>query len=413
MIDGLRWEGESLTRFNRQDFDSFIGWCFDQGASDVIIEAGEVLGIKLYGEVYDVGSRQIRYEEVSEILKTVYQPAAASLLKSGDELNFQYSVLRDDDSLIRFRVNVTACQGSLGSDEGVEMVLRTIPGDVPTHSALKIEQEIMDACNFKFGIILITGPTGSGKSTMIAAMLRQIAETQRSHIITYESPIEFDLKGIPNRKSRVIQSEVPLHLKNYRIATANSLRRAPDIILFGEARDRETISACIRESQTGHLVFSTVHTNSVDMTVSRMVDEFDPGERKGATSKLVDALRLIVHQRLYPKLGGGRVAIREFLVFTDEMRRNLQMELLTKDDLGSDISKILKIKGQPLLEDAKVKFKEGLLDLTVYASIVNEVGSLSDMEIVAPVAKNLLKERVLDEKTYQSWMDSIGVIANE
>jgi defect-in-organelle-trafficking protein DotB len=403
----LHWPEEDQIRFTKEHFDQFIQWCFDQGASDIIIEAGEVLGAKIHGEVVDVGKKLLRYEEVSEILRTIYQSAAPALLKSGEELNFQYSVLRDDDSLIRFRVNATACQGAMGADEGVELVLRTIPGDVPKHDNLGIEQEIMDACSAKYGIILITGPTGSGKSTTIAAMLRMISETRRAHIITYESPIEFDLKSIPNRKARVIQSEVPANLKTYRVATANSLRRAPDIILFGEARDRETISACIRESQTGHLVFSTVHTNNVPMTISRMVDEFEPSERKGATSKLVDAMRMIVHQRLYPKLGGGRVAVREFLVFTDEMRRHLQMCLLSKDDLGSDIQELLEQHGKPLLSDAKVKFRDGCIDLAQYASIVNEVGSKKDLEIVPEVAKALFDNGAIDDQTYNAWISEL------
>tara|TARA_R110002073_G_scaffold336519_1_gene534647 strand:+ start:3219 stop:4460 length:1242 start_codon:yes stop_codon:yes gene_type:complete len=404
MMDTIFWENEDPIRFTKEHFDEYIQWCFDNGASDIIIESGEVLGAKIHGQVADVGKRLLRYEEVSEILRNIYQSAAPALLKSGEELNFQYSVLRSDDTLIRFRVNATACQGALGADEGVELVLRTIPGDVPTYKDLDIEKEIMDACSSKYGIILITGPTGSGKSTTIAAMLRMIAETQRVHIITYESPIEFDLKSIPNRKARVIQSEVPANLKNYRIATANSLRRAPDIILFGEGKDKETISACIRESQTGHLVFSTVHTNNVPMTISRMVDEFEPSERRGTTAKLVDAMRMIVHQRLYPKIGGGRVAIREFLVFTDEMRRHLQMCLLSKDDLGSDIQELLEKHGKPLLRDAQNKFTEGLIDLSQYTSIVNEVGTLKDMEIVPRVANNLLLKGVIDLELFNSWI---------
>jgi defect in organelle trafficking protein DotB len=406
-MSNLFWPDENPVRFSPENFNVFVQWCFEQGASDIIIEAGEVLGAKIHGEVWNVGKKLIRYEEVTEILRTTYQAASAALLKSGEELNYQYSVLRSDDSIVRFRVNVTACQGGLGASDGIEMVLRTIPGDIPDHVALGIEPEIMEACDSKYGIILITGPTGSGKSTSIAAMLKHIAVTKPVHIITYESPIEFDLKSIPNRKARVIQSEVPAHLKNYRIATANSLRRAPDVILFGEARDRETIAACIRESQTGHLVFSTVHTNSVSMTISRMVDEFEASERKGATSKLVDAVRAIVHQRLVAKLGGGRVAIREYLVLTDEMRRHLQMCLMTKDDLGRDIQILLEKHGKPLLVDVKDKFRKGLIDLAQYASIVIEIGTKDDMELVPEVAKSLLEKGLINQETFNAWMSEV------
>lgn len=403
MPENLKWPDENPLKFGKDEFDSFISWCYEVGASDIIIEAGEVLGAKINGEVYDVGIHILDYARVAEILRLVYQPSAPALLKSGNELNFQYAVLRDDNTLVRFRVNVTAAQGARGSDDGVEIVMRTIPSDIPTYDMLGIPDDIMEACNAKYGIILVTGPTGSGKSTSIAAMLRMLAETRRAHIITYESPIEFDLKTIPNRKSRVIQSEVPENLKDYSVAVANSLRRAPDIILFGEARDRETIAACIRESQTGHLVFSTVHTNNVPMTISRMVDEFEGHERKGTTSKLVDALRMIVHQRLYPKMGGGRVALREYLIFDDAMRRDLHKALMSADDLGTDIQSMLEIKGMPLIADAREKFEEGLLAAEQYASIVNEVGKREDLEIIPAVAKSLFERELIDKETYENW----------
>lgn len=405
----LIWENEDPRRFTKQNFDDFLLWCFDQGASDILIEAGEVLAVKLDGETRDVGQRVLSYEEVSEILIEIDQHASPTLIKSGEELNFRYSVLREisptEDELVRFRVNATGSEPPFGAKDGIEIVLRTIPGTVPHYKDLGIPDEVMEACTAKYGIILMTGPTGSGKSTSIAAMLRQIIETRRVHLITYESPIEFNLKSIENRKARVIQSEVPGNLSDFRVATANSLRRAPDIILFGEGRDKETISACIREAQTGHLVFSTVHTNDVPGTISRMVDEFEPSERRGTTAKLVDAMRMIVHQRLYPRLGGGRVAIREYLSFTDSMRRHLQMCLLNKDDIGTDIREILEAEGKPLLVDAKEHFRAGHLDLAQYALIVNEVGdSKVDMAIVPEVAETLYSSGKISKELFDAWM---------
>jgi len=403
----LRWEDEDPLRFNRKHFDQFLQWCFENSANDVIIESGEVLGAKIDGEVWNVGRKKIRYEEISEILRQIYTPAAPTLLTTGKDIKFPYSILIDDDKVIRFRGIATSNQGTGGARNGTNIVLRTIPGVVPICEDLEMEQEIIDACNAKYGIILVTGPTGSGKSTTIAALLRHKAVTTRSHIITYESPIEFDLKTIPNRKSRVIQSEVPINLENYRLATTNSLRRAPDVILFGEASDQETISACIRESQTGHLVFSTVHTNNVAMTIARMADEFDKSERKGATSKLVDAMRMIVHQRLVKKLGGGRIALREYLVFTDKMRRKLLMSLLEKDDLGTDIYTLLEGHGKSLLQDAREKLTEGLIPLSEYTSVVTEVGSPSDMLGVSEIIKNLLEKGIIDNYTHDAWSNDL------
>ena len=405
----LTWEGEDPRRFTKEKFDEYLLWCFDNGASDILIEVGEVLGAKIDGEIKRVGQRILSYEEISEILIEIDQHASPTLIKSGEPLDFRYAVLRElsetEEELIRFRVNATGCEPPYGAKDGLEIVLRTIPGTVPHYEDLGIPEEIMAACSAKYGIILITGPTGSGKSTSIAAMLREIVETRPVHLITYESPIEFNLKSIPNRKAWVVQSEVPGHISDFRVATANSLRRAPDIILFGEGRDKETISACIRESQTGHLVLTTVHTNDVPGTISRMVDEFEPSERRGTTAKLVDAMRMIVHQRLYPRLGGGRVAIREYLSFSDEMRRHLQMCLLGKDDLGTDIREQLEKNGRPLLTDAIEHFRAGNLDLSQYALIVNEVGNPErDMAIVADVANELYAAGKIDKELFDSWM---------
>lgn len=405
----LTWEGEDLRRFTKEKFDEFLLWSFDNGASDIFIEAGAALAVKVDGAVAWVGQRVVSYEEVAEILIEIDQHASPTLIKSGEELNFRYAVLREisptEDELVRFRVNATGCEPNFGSKDGVEIVIRTIPATVPHHKDLGIPEEIIKACDSKFGIMLMTGPTGSGKSTSIAAMLRHVIETRPQHLITYESPIEFNLKSIENPKALVIQTEVPGNLTDYRVATANSLRRAPDILLFGEGRDKETISACIRESQTGHLVFSTIHTNDVSGTITRMVDEFDPSERRGTTAKLIDALRGIIHQRLYPRLSGGRIAIREYLLFTDAMRRHLQMCLLNKDDISSDIRELLVKEGKPLLEDAKSIFRSGNIDLGVYASIVIEVGDTDvDMGIVPEVAASLHSNGTIDKETFDSWI---------
>jgi len=404
-LQKITWTEENKLRFTTSDFDTFIEWCFHQQASDIYIESGEVLAMKLYGEVVEVGEKIITYEEISEILETHYQPAAQTLMQSGQELNFQHSILLEDESLIRFRVNATACQASGGSRHGAEIVLRTIPGVIPTCEDLGIGEELKAACNAKYGIILVTGPTGSGKSTTIAGFINHIAQNRSDHILTYENPIEFDLKMIPNRKARIVQSEIPAHLEDYKLAVANSLRRSPDVILYGEARDKKTIEACILEAQTGHLVLTTVHTNGVPPTIARMADEFDARERKSITIKLIDCVQMIVHQRLYRKLTGGRVAIREYLIFTEKMRRQLQTCLLKREDIGTDILELLNEHGRPLLTDGKEAFAKGLLDFGEYIKIVGAVGSLSDLDIVPEVARELLSKNVINEQTFETWIE--------
>ena len=227
------WPNENMLRFSKEDFNDYLIWCSDQGASDILIESGESLGIIKDGSVCDVGRKLLRYDEIIEILCEVYQPASQSLLKSGNDLNFPYSILREDDSLLRFRVNATSVHAGGGAEHGVEVVLRTIPGIVPHYKELGLPDEVIKASQAEYGIVLVTGPTGSGKSTTIAAMMRELAETKAININTYESPIEFDFKSIENRKARIKQTEIPTGLSNYRTAVENSLRRAQKVVLFG------------------------------------------------------------------------------------------------------------------------------------------------------------------------------------
>jgi defect-in-organelle-trafficking protein DotB len=405
------WPNEPIIGFNKKDFEDLLEWSFDVGASDIFIEAGETVGLKIHGEIVTVSKKTIGSTQLSEVLSEIYIPAAMSILKDGKELNFKYHILREDGSSIRFRFNATACQGGIGISNGVAVVIRTIAGIVPYYKDLGIQKEIMNASNSDVGILFITGPTGSGKSTTLAAIMREIITTKRKHIITYESPIEYDLKSIENKLAKVVQSEVPENLQNYRLATANSLRRAPDIILFGEGRDAATIGACILEAQTGHFVMTTLHTNNVALAFSRMADEFEAFERKGIITKLVDATTGIVHQRLYPKLGGGRVAIREYLIFTTAIKRHLHIQMAAGIDIGVEISKMVSEHGLSLLQDAKNKFSLGLIDLDVYAQIVTEVGSIDDLNCVPEIAENLLKTKIISQDLYNEWVQELEELA--
>lgn len=386
------WPGENPTRFNVEDFNDFLAWAHEIGASDILIEAGSRLGIKIYGACKDVSKRVIRLEELTFILAEIFQAAAPNLLRSGQPLDFAHTIMLKDQSIIRFRVNATSARGAGGADVGIAMVLRTIPSAPPSCAEIGVENQIIQTSeNNKYGLILITGPTGSGKSTLIGAIFRGIIEKQEKHILTYEAPIEFDMKAVANGKARVSQSEVPTHVPNFDAAVSNALRRAPDIILIGESRDKETIAGCVRASQTGHLVFSTVHTNNVAMTIARMVDEFPPEERKGATAKLVDAIRMIVHQRLVPGKHGGRVALKEFLVFTEDHRRYLQSKLLTKDDIGADIQHLLETdsqNGQSLINDARKKMIRGKISLDTFTVLANELGTDHDIELINKMREN-------------------------
>src|SRR5438067_9582597 len=202
----------------------------------------------------------------------------------------------------RFRVNVFAQRGTYA------IVLRVIPEGVPTLDSLKLPSELVNVCKLKNGIVLVTGPTGSGKSTTLAALINQINHDYAYHIITIEDPVEYMHRHI---KSTVNQREIGSDTKSFSLALRAALRQAPKVILIGEMRDVETIEIAMEAAETGHLVLSTVHTIDAAKTVDRIVGVFPKDQEPQIRTRLAQSFRYIISQRLLPKIGGGRIAVME------------------------------------------------------------------------------------------------------
>jgi twitching motility protein PilT len=211
----------------------------------------------------------------------------------------------------RFRVNVFAQRGTYA------IVLRVIPEGVPTLESLKLPKELSNVCKLKNGIVLVTGPTGSGKSTTLAAIINQINNDYAYHIITIEDPVEYMHKHI---KSTVNQREVGSDTKTFALALRAALRQAPKVILIGEMRDVETIEIAMEAAETGHLVLSTLHTIDAAKTVDRIIGVFPKDQEPQIRTRLAQSFRYIISQRLLPKVGGGRVAAMEILKSTMRTR---------------------------------------------------------------------------------------------
>src|SRR5438445_8682420 len=211
----------------------------------------------------------------------------------------------------RFRVNVFAQRGTYA------IVLRVIPEGIPTLESLKLPPELSSVCKLKNGIVLVTGPTGSGKSTTLAAMINQINHEQAYHIITIEDPVEYMHK---HAKSTVNQREVGSDTKTFALALRAALRQAPKVILIGEMRDVETIEIAMEAAETGHLVLSTLHTIDAAKTVDRIVGVFPKDQEPQVRTRLAQSFRYVISQRLLPKTGGGRVAVLEILKSTMRTR---------------------------------------------------------------------------------------------
>jgi defect-in-organelle-trafficking protein DotB len=219
--------------------------------------------------------------------------------------------------------------------------------------------------------------------------------------------MDFSLRNMPGQTAKIVQSEVPRHVPDFASAVANLLRRAPDIGLIGEARDKETISGCIRAALTGHLILSTVHTNSVEQTVARMADEFPKEYYRSMCASIIESLRGIVYQRLIMKRGGGRIAIMSYLVFTESIRARLSASLLKVDDITRDIKKEVMEQGLPLIVDVHNKFEKGLIELSDYISLNVELGSEADISGIAPRIKAMLASGVIYSDTASEWLETL------
>ncbi|HEX9163486.1 MAG TPA: PilT/PilU family type 4a pilus ATPase [Thermoanaerobaculia bacterium] len=225
--------------------------------------------------------------------------ATRTLVQNGS-VDISYSIPQKT----RFRVNIFSQRGTYA------IVLRVIPEGVPTLEELRLPKELLNVCRLKNGIVLVTGPTGSGKSTTLAAMINQINHDFAYHIITIEDPVEYMHRHI---KSTVNQREVGSDTKTFALALRAALRQAPKVILIGEMRDVETIETAMEAAETGHLVLSTLHTIDAAKTVDRIIGVFPKDQEPQIRTRLSQSFRYIISQRLLPKIGGGRVAALEIL----------------------------------------------------------------------------------------------------
>jgi defect-in-organelle-trafficking protein DotB len=317
--------------------------------------------------------RNIDAADMAVFLSRIYGPEAQARLASGKDLDVSYEIRPDRYTRVRFRVNITAIL-SRGRD-AAQITMRVLPADPPSMKALNVEREIIEAWAPRQGIVIITGPTGSGKTTLLAAGNRMLLERPQGcgKMLTYEAPIEYTYDGIRSPRSLVSQTEIPRHLPNFAHGVRNALRRKPEIILVGEARDRETISAAIEAAQTGHAVYTTTHTLGVANTVQRMLSTYDMAEREERAIALMETLRLVVTQALVPRVGGGRIGVREWMKFPDEVREKLMDMEFTR--WPNEIGRIVNQYGRSMKKSAEIVFEQGLIERRHYLLLSSSTGS--------------------------------------
>lgn len=363
-------------RLSEQDIDDLLMWCVSQKSSDISFQTDRPLYNDIAGVLRPGTKRPMDSADMTVLLTRIYGADALARLASGIDLDLSYEIRPDRFRRLRFRVNITPIL-SRGRD-AAQITMRVLPEEPPRLQDLNIEQDIIDNWAPRDGLVLVTGPTGSGKSTLLAAGNRMMIERKNGcgKMLCYESPIEFVYDNITSENSLVAQSEIPRHLKSFDAGVRNALRRKPNIILVGEARDRETISACIEAGQTGHAVYSTVHTIGVAATIRRMVSTFEPGERSERAYALMETIRMIVTQILVPKVGGGRAGLREWLVFDDDMRERLLD--ISPEHWPNELIRILRVKGRPMEESARIAHEQGLISDYYYRLVARTTDAVEN-----------------------------------
>ncbi|AWB09682.1 twitching motility protein PilT [Thermodesulfobium acidiphilum] len=319
---------EKATQMNASDIHISVG------IPPVIRREGKLIKLEEYGNI----TPKIAFELIFSMLSDYQKKKIEEEL----DIDFSYGI----SGIGRFRVNVFKQRGVWGA------ALRLIPWEIPSLETLGLPPVIAEFAKLVRGLVLVTGPTGSGKSTTLASLINIINRTRESHIITIEDPIEY-LHS--HKKSIVDQREVGNDTKSFARAVRASLREDPDVILVGEMRDLETIAAAITAAETGHLVFSTLHTNDAPQTIDRIIDVFPTNQQQQIRTQLSTALQGVVSQALLPKIGGGRVVATEVMIATPAVRN------LIREGKTSQLYSVIQTSGRYGMQQLDASLKDLVL----------------------------------------------------
>ena len=329
--------------------DKFLKFMAKQGASDLHLCSGSRPLLRLHGSMTPINTDPMTDEQVRRLLTEIMPERNREEFEARHDSDYAYEI----EGIGRFRVNAFMDRMGCGG------VFRLIPSKILSADDLGLPDGVRNFCNLSKGLVLVTGPTGSGKSTTLAAMVDLINKSRRDHIITIEDPVEF---VHPNQQCLINQREVHTHTDSFAAALRAALREDPDVVLVGEMRDLETTHIAIETAETGHLVFGTLHTTTAYSTVDRLIDQFPADRQQQIRTMLSSSLKGVVAQTLLKKKGGGRVAALEILIV------NPAVSNLIRDGKTFQIPSIMQTHGRDgmvMLNDAILRLvMNGLVDAT-------------------------------------------------
>ena len=346
--------------------DKLLSACVKQGASDIHITVGQPPVFRLHGRMRKLETKVLDADDTVSLMKSITPDRCQRELQEQGSADFGFAF--GDEA--RFRVSVFKQRGNIA------MVLRQIPNDKLTPEQLGLTDAIIQCVNRPRGLFLVTGPTGSGKSTTLASLVNYLNETVDHHIITIEDPIEFYHEHI---KSTVNQREIGVDTHSFANALRGALRQDPDVILVGEMRDFETIETALTAAETGHLVMSTLHTLDATETINRIISVFPPYQQKQVRLQLSTVLKAVISQRLVPRADGkGRVPALEILVSTGLVRELIADKDRTKE-LSEAIAKGHTTYGMQSFDQSLMQLvKEGLV---TYEEALKNVSNPDDFAL--------------------------------
>ena len=330
---------------------SFLKKACERNASDIFIIAGRPLCIKVNGKLENIGER-LMPDDADQMIRDLYHLAnnrnIGQLVDAGDD-DFSFSI----PGLSRFRVNTYRQRSSLAS------VIRVISFEMPDPEALQIPRAVLDTADYTKGMVLVTGPAGSGKSTTMACLIDRINHTREGHIITLEDPMEYLHR---HDKCIVSQREIVTDSANYLVSLRAALRQSPDVILLGEMRDYETIQTAMTAAETGHLLLSSLHTIGAANSIGRIIDVFQPSQQRQIAVQLSMVLQAVISQQLLPDVDGRTIPAFEIMILTPAIRN------MIRDDKVHQIEGVIASSAQ----EKMISMDQSLLNLYKKGAITKD-----------------------------------------